>query len=466
MAKKETIELKAKTGSMYAYLRQGSVAPFIREERWTTDPWIWHGRKNLFPEYIRALVDNCGPLERCITMLAQFIAGKGVRFYDEEGNEIEAAQDLFQEWMIDTPQEDFLWRTAYDLAHGLGKSWNVRRSATDIVRLDHLDRFGLRSGKLVDGRVNEYWWSSNWEEYQLDNSNELYKPEKLKAFDFRKDAKPQAQATIFSKSYRPREPYYGGLWWMGAIQAAEVWTRIDNYNRTQIDTGFAGAGMLVTHFNGTESELKKHKADVQAGWAGSNGQALLHIPVGQGEEAPIFTPFDRGNNAGEMDEIRSACADVMYDVIGIPSLLLRDREAGLTSQERAIFMRLQQMMRTLVEPIQQWGICKDLQRLMTAAGIPVWEARIDQLQIFDTVQSDAIVMASTTVDEARLQRGAPPAEDKEWGAKPLALASTPPQLAVDPETGLPMEEKKGPDGKPMDKEEKKGDPDEEDPIEA
>ena len=75
MAKKETIELKAKTGSMYAYLRQGSVAPFIREERWTTDPWIWHGRKNLFPEYIRALVDNCGPLERCITMLAQFIAG-------------------------------------------------------------------------------------------------------------------------------------------------------------------------------------------------------------------------------------------------------------------------------------------------------------------------------------------------------------------------------------------------------
>ena len=133
----------------------GSIAPDVKEGVVNGDEFIYHGRNNLFPEAVLSLVDNCAPLQSCVSLAQQFIAGHGIRFYDEEGNEIAEAQAKFQEWMKDASEEEFLHRVTYDLAHGLGASMQVRRSATgDIVALDHLDRFGLRSGKMKNAKVN------------------------------------------------------------------------------------------------------------------------------------------------------------------------------------------------------------------------------------------------------------------------------------------------------------------------
>lgn len=426
MAGKRKIQAKVqhREPKFYAYLKQGSVAPWIREEKWTQDPWVWHGRNNGFPEYLRSLVDNCGPLERAITMLAQFIAGHGVRFYgppDENGKrgkELPNAQAKFQEWVQDASEEEFLWRCAYDLAHGLGVSFNVRRSAETIVRLDHLDRFGLRSGKLVNGKVGEYYWSSDWHRHKEMPTDERFRPIQLKAFDANK---PAPISTVFKKAYRPREPYYGGLWWMGAIQAAEVWTKIDNYNRTQIDLGFSPSAFLATQFSGTETELDKHDEEVEGAYTGGIGRGIFHVTYAEGEEKPELTILPRGNHAGELDGIRTGCADVIYDIFGIPSLLMRDRSEGLTSQERAIAIRLQQMQRTLVEPLQKM-ITQPIQQLMALSGIEVYEVSVNPLKVFDPVQSEAIIMASQTGNEAREERGDDPVTE-EWGNMPLAQIS-------------------------------------------
>lgn len=415
----------------YAYLRQGTVAPFIREEKWTEDPWVWHGRENGFEGYIRSLVDNCAPAERSITMLAQFLAGNGVRFYgppDEngkQGEEIQAAQKLFQEWMQDESEEDFLWRCFYDAAHGLGLSFNVRRSAKAIVRLDHLDRFGLRSGKMVKGRVNEYWWSSDWARHRETPSDDRFKPTRLEAFD---PAKTQGLSTIFRKAYRPMEPYYGGLFWMGAIQAAETWTKVDNYNRSQIDTGFSPAAFLAWQFEGTETEMDEEDKAIEEAYTGSMSRGIFSVPYGTGEEKPELTILKRGNHAGELDEMRTGSADVIYDAFGIPSILLRDRSEGLTSQGEAIAQRIQQFQRTVVAPLQKF-LTQPLQQLMALSGIEVYECKIIPLDIFDPVQSEAIIMASTKVDEAREQRGEEPigGEDGE-----TILAKVKAEKAVDP----------------------------------
>ncbi|MFZ1666686.1 MAG: hypothetical protein WAU08_14865, partial [Flavobacteriales bacterium] len=110
--------------------------------------------------------------------------------------------------------------------------------------------------------------------------------------------------------------------------------------------------------------------------------------------------------------------EVIYDAYGIPSLLLHDRDAGLTSQERAIAMRLQQFQRTFVEPRQKM-ITQPIAQLMNDEGIEVWEAKIQPLNIFDPVQSEAVIMASTTVNEARVQRGQPEMMDKAAGEQLL-----------------------------------------------
>ena len=92
--KAETAKREAFSGhipKLMAYLPSGNVAPFV-EERYTGNEWVEFGLRNLFPQMMRTLVDNCAPLERCITTAAMLIAGQGVKFYDKEGNEIEAAR--------------------------------------------------------------------------------------------------------------------------------------------------------------------------------------------------------------------------------------------------------------------------------------------------------------------------------------------------------------------------------------
>lgn len=409
------VRLAAPRGpKFFAFSPQQSIAPHIREEKHTTDPWVWHGSNNLFPEHVRALFDNVGPLGRCGSLGGQFIAGHGMTFHKKDGTEIPEAQALFQTWMGGDSEEEFLSRMGYDAAHGLGITMTVRRSATgDIVRLNHLDRFSVRSGKMVDGKdsdglptkkVAQYFVSRDWARYHENTSDEEYAPKAIPAFDFSENGRLDPIACIFKYDYRPLEPIYGLVFWLGAYVAAEVWQRVDLYNRTQIDTGFAPAVILGTVFDGTDSQKDDYDKKVEDTFGKATGRGIYHVIMGNPEDKPFVQVLERGNHAGELDEMRNSAADVIYDVYGIPSLLLRDREAGLTSQERAIAMRLQQFQRTFVEPIQK-KITQPIAKLMNMSGIDVWEARITPLKIFDPVQSEAIIMASTTVDEAREQRG-------------------------------------------------------------
>lgn len=421
--KSKAVSLHKGAPKFLAYLRQGTIAPYVSEENHQSDPWVWFGTSNLYPEKIRSLVDNCAPAERSAIMLSQFIAGSGIRFLNKAGDEVEAAQKLFQSWMGSITEEEFLLRTAYDLALGLGKAWMVRRGAGGgIVFLDHIDVVRLRSGVLEKGRVNKFFWSSNWERYQSKKDDARYTPEELKAFDKTKMAD---RAVLYTRIYKQNRDYYSEPFWMGAIQAAEVWTKIDNYNKVQIDTGFAPAVFITSQFEGSDVEVDAYDKAFEEAFIGSMGQGVIHVPFGPGETPPTVTKLERGNHAGELDEIANRCADVIYDAFGIPSLLMRDRQDGLTSQGEAVHMRLQQFQRTVVEPMQKY-ITRDLTMLMNAAGLTdVWEAKIDPLDVFDIQQSDDIVMASKTVDEARKQRGDDEAEDTEWGKTPLAKVKAP-----------------------------------------
>ena len=256
----------------------------------------------------------------------------------------------------------------------------------------------------------------------------------IPAYIFGESAPKYPIAAIFNCDYRPREPYYGRLFWMGAYIAAQTWSRVDLYNRTQIDTGFAPKVIMGTRFEGDEKQQAKYQDDFEAAFQGSAGAGLFHFLMGTGEDAPFVHEMGESSHAGQLDEIRNASAEVIYDAYGIPSLLLHDREAGLTSQERAIAMRLQQFQRTFVEPRQKM-ITQPIAQLMNEAGIEVWEAKIQPLNIFDPVQSEAVIMASTTVDEARVQRGQAELEDTEAGNQLLSLVkpiAPPPAAPIDP----------------------------------
>lgn len=428
--KKSTIQNKStKTIRFVSFLREPTVAPKVDRSVIDQIPWVYHDWDNLYPEHLRNLVNNCGPLERCITQMAEFIAGMGVEFVDEEGNPIEAAQAKFQEWMIDSSEEQFLAQTAYDIAHGLGMTWAVRRAAGGkIVRLDHRSRFGFRAGKTVTGVIPNMYWSNDWAEANWNSTDPRFKPKEIPMFDF-SGKRVAAEAIIFERQYHPTEPVYGLIYWLGCRRAAENWVKVDNYNRTQMDTGFTPAVMLGTRFEGTDAQIDDHEEKIELSMTGSMGKGMLVFTMGPDEKEPFFQALPRGNHAGELDEMRNGSADVVHETFGIPSLLMRDRSEGLTSQERSLAIRLQQFQRTVVARLQKMP-GRTLTKLMNLEGIPVWETRFKPLEIFDPVQEKEIIVASQTVDEARQLRGDEPMKDKKIGEMLIAQAQ---KLASDPE---------------------------------
>lgn len=395
----------------YAYLKEGTNAPLV-EERYTGNPWVYFGADNLFLENMRTLADNCVPLQRCIEMTAAFIAGRGIRFVDEEGNEVQAAQDKFQEWMTDTTEEDFLHATALDIALANTKSWVVRRGfGGGIVRVDHLDVSRLRSGKLMEGKVRNYYWSANWKEVGArGRAVQRYRPIELPAFTFDEKA---PSAVMYSKTYKQNRDYYGEPWWLPAVADAEVWAKVPVFNKTQIDTGFKPTVHLHTFISADTKDLEQYDRDIEDAYTGANGRGIFHTFGTQDENAPVLNRLERGDHAGELDTIRDMAETVIVRGYGVPDLLYRmDVVGGLTSAGNAMKAATDQFMEGFVKPKQQM-IVKDLVRLMNAEGIAVWNAEIKPLQMFDdAAEVEGVRLRSMTINELREDMDLPALEDQ------------------------------------------------------
>jgi hypothetical protein len=398
--------------SFKAYLKEGTSAPVV-SERYTGNPWVYFGADNLFLENMRTLADNCVPLQRCVEMAAMFIAGKGIKFYDQEGNEIPAAQAKFQEWMKDTTEEEFLYATALDIALANAKSWVLRRGfGGALVRVDHLDVVRLRSGKLTDGKITDYYWSSDWNKIgpRGGSVEDRYRPITLPAFT---TERKEAKSVMYSKTYKQNRDYYGEPWYLAAVQDCEVWAKVPNFNKVQIDTGFRASVHLHTFINADTKDLEQYDKDIENAYTGSNGRGIFHTFGMPEEGAPQLTALERGDHAGELDTIRDNAEKVIVRAYGIPDILYRmDTSGGLSSQGSALKAALEQFQTTFVEPKQQI-ICRDLVRLMNEEGIEVWEAEIEGLEVFEEDTNESMVrLRSMTINELRDEMDMPPLDDQ------------------------------------------------------
>lgn len=403
---------------LLAYLPSGNVAPFV-EERYTGNAWVEFGKRNLFPQMMRTLVDNCAPLERCITTAAMLIAGQGVKFYTKDGEEIEEARAAFDELMGDTTQEEFLFASAYDIAFLNARSWGVRRAAgADIVRLDHIDVSRLRAAKMVDSVVPAYWYSQNWVRYR---QGKQYEPESLTAYGVGRDK----LEVMYTKAYKQGRDIYGEPWWLGAIKAAEVWAKVDKYNETQIDTGFSASVHLHTFTNKDDDQLAKYDDRVTKAYTGSMGRGIFHTYGTPEEGAPQITPLQRGDHAGELDDIADRCDRVIANAYGMPLALMGiEVKTGMDGASAALEQAYKQVMQMLILPKQQM-ITRDLVKLMNAKGLTeVWEARIDQLDLvadgLDAKARGEAYLRSVTLNEYRERElDMEPMEDEALGKTTL-----------------------------------------------
>lgn len=413
MAKKKEIQAQGQALSsghiprLLSYLPQGSVTPRV-EERYTNFEWVYFGSNNYWPEEWLELVQNTAPLQRSAHTLAQLIAGNGIRFFKRDmETEVEAARDKLQELLEHTTEEDFLYKLALDIAILNAPFGTIRRAAGgDIVRLDHLDVSRMRSGELnkETGEPDHYFWSSNWKKR---GRHERYREVKIPRY--RKGEVTGKIEAFYGKTYGPGSAgdVYAFPWALGCRNACEVWAKVDAYNQTQIDTGFAPGTHIHTFTNKSEAELKKYDDAVIAAFGGVRGEGVWHTFSEPGDDmAPQVTIIPRGNHAGELDEIRDGAERVIYNSYGMPAILMGvDTKTGMDGASSAIQQAQVQLDRLLVIPKQQI-ITKLLTRIMNDIGFKdVWDAKIDAISLVAPEQDQDLsrqaTMASMRKNEYR-----------------------------------------------------------------
>lgn len=415
-----------------AYLKEGTQAPVV-DERYQHQEWVYFGLDNLFPQAIRTLADNCVPLGRCWSMATQFIAGKGIKFYDREGNEVEAAQQRFQQWMADSSEEEFLHATASDIALGLSKSWVIRRAPGGaIARVDHLDVSRLRSGPIQMGKVKDFYWCADWA--NANSVGDRYKVIKLPAFDI---TAKRSRSVLYTKVYKQGRDHYSEPWFLPIIPDCEVWIKVPAFNATQVDTGFSGNTHLHTFITADTKDLEQYDKDIEDAYTGAKGRGIFHTFGTVAEGAPIITPLPRGDHAGELDTMRDNAEKVIVRGYGIPDIIYRmDTAGGLTSQGSALKAAMDQFINGFVVPHQQ-VITRDIVKLMNADGLTdVWEARIEQLDIFsEEGVSDDMKLQVMTRDEIREELDLPAL----GGEKGMAIPGEK-KAAPAPARAMPMQD--------------------------
>ena len=387
-------------------------APQIGDSRYYSDPWVRFGRSNLYPEFVRALADNCAPLGACVERFAQYVAGDYVRFYtegDKDKVEHKEAARKWKELLQDTSEDELLYATALDRALLNTHAWQVLYDGTGMpARVLHLDVSRFRSGRKVDGIVKTGYWSSDWVRYKQDD----YKPVELPMWGQPNNGKP---VVIYARTYKQGRDYYGEPHWMAAMSDAEVLTRIPRFNLTQIDTGFRPGVHAHLTTNRDDASVDEIDENFEMVYTGENGKAYV-LTVGSEKETLQITKLERGDHAGELDATRKVSKEEIYHSYGIPPILMGvNINTGLSGQGLAIEETLQMFNNTMVYPHQK-PIVQSITKILNACGIEGFYAEIESIVPFepakDPVMARQAFIAATTVNEYREANGMEPFTDE------------------------------------------------------
>lgn len=403
-----TTATRVGTGTIKVVQNIQGNAPLIEAVDNRTEQWVKCGKNNLFREFLRALADNCAPMNSCVNTLGLYIAGKRLVFKDSKGDEVDAATAKWAELTMRHGEAAFRSRVAKDLALLGDRCVDVIYSKSGIAEVAHMDAMRLRSGKKDSaGRINEYFWCSNWEKTHKHSKDYPIIP--LPAFGSDK-MKEAGRGISFAMDYHQGQDYYGMPYYLPALTDAEVFSRIAEYNRVGIDTGFTPRFHLHLFTTKDNEDVKQLDENIEQVFTGADGKKYIFTYGTKEEGAPVFTPIKRGDEPGELDAMGDRSEMVIYKAFGIPPILMGvDVATGMSGKGLALEQSVTQFLRTVVEPRQKFITDFALQIIQLCGVAGVVECEVEQLNPFDAATDAALkrqsYLRSTTVNEDRMASG-------------------------------------------------------------
>ena len=251
--------------------------------------WISFGEDNLYPNYLLDLFLGSAINGALIKSIGAMIYGEGLAATNaDESTETKESYLRLTE-LLHNSDDDVLKDLAMDLKLFGGCYVNIiwSRDRSKIAKMKHIPAQYIRSGKMVDGEIDTYYYSADWSKYKKAE----YKPRAYAAFNT--DDRTQASQILMIRDKNPALFYGFAPDYVAATDWIQMELEIAQFHLSNITSGMTPS-MHVGFSNGvpTDEERRTIERQLNAKFAGSGNAGKILITFNDGKEtAPIIEPI-------------------------------------------------------------------------------------------------------------------------------------------------------------------------------
>ena len=267
----------------------------------TNQEWISFGEDNLYPNYLLDLFLGSAINGALVKSIGAMIYGEGLEATNVDESESTKESYLRLTELLHNSDDDVLKDLAMDLKLFGGCYVNViwSRDRSKIAKMKHIPAQYIRSGKMIDGEIEHYYYSADWSR----TKKAEYKPRAYKAFST--EDRTQASQILMIRDKNPALFYGFAPDYVAATDWIQMELEIAQFHLSNITSGMTPS-MHVGFSNGvpTDEERRTIERQLNQKFAGTGNAGKILITFNDGKEtAPIIEPI-------QMNDAQSAWVEM------------------------------------------------------------------------------------------------------------------------------------------------------------
>ena len=257
--------------------------------------WISFGQDNLYPNYLLDLFLGSAINGALIKSIGAMIYGEGLAATNVDDNKETKESYLRLTELLENSDDDVLKDLAMDLKLFGGCYVNViwSRDRSKIAKMRHIPAQYIRSGKMIDGEIETYYYSADWSKTRKAE----FKPRPYKAFDT--EDRTQASQILMIRDKNPALFYGFAPDYVAATDYIQLDLEIAQFHLSNISNGMFPS-MAINFANGvpTEEERRTIERQINQKFTSSGNAGKILITFNDGKEsAPEIVPIDSNGSS-------------------------------------------------------------------------------------------------------------------------------------------------------------------------
>ena len=251
--------------------------------------WVSFGEDNLYPNYLLELFLGSAINGALVKSIGAMIYGEGLAATNVDESESTKESYLRLTELLHNSDDDVLKDLAMDLKLFGGCYVNViwSRDRSKIAKMKHIPSQYIRSGKMVDGEIDAYYYSADWSKWRKAE----YRPRPYAAFNT--EDRTQASQILMIRDKNPALFYGFAPDYVAATDWIQMELEIAQFHLSNITSGMTPS-MHVGFANGvpTEEERRTIERQLNQKFSGSGNAGKILLTFNDGKEtAPVIEPI-------------------------------------------------------------------------------------------------------------------------------------------------------------------------------